>query len=303
MKDQMKVLQLNLTIFVQNKMSNEFILRVQCPDRYGIVAKISSSLNKANLFILDSAHYGDPENKVFFMRAKLVYSKKHLNLKEFSKYFEKECKDLKMEWSIKEADYKPNTAIFVSKYGHCLQDLMYRVDSGILPMKVSCVISNHRDHEKIANWHEIPFFYIPVTKDNKNKAEKEIRKIINDLDIDLMILARYMQILSNKMCKDFYGKIINIHHSFLPSFKGAKPYHQAYEKGVKILGATAHYVSSELDEGPIIDQSVERVNHSKTPKDLELIGRDLESITLARAVKYHIERRIFINNSKTVIFN
>ena len=284
-------------------MSKEYILRVQCPDKYGIVAKVSSTLNKANLFILDSAHYGDPENKVFFMRAKLVYSKKSLDVENFSKFFELECKSLKMKWSIKEANYKPNTAIFVSKYGHCLQDLMYKVDSGILPMKVSCIISNHKDHEKIANWHNIPFFYVPVNKNNKQKSEQETRKILKDLDIDLMILARYMQILSDKMCKDFYGKIINIHHSFLPSFKGAKPYHQAYEKGVKILGATAHYVSSDLDEGPIIDQSVERVDHAKTPKDLELIGRDLESITLARAVKYHIERRIFINKSKTVIFS
>ena len=284
-------------------MNNQYILRVQCPDKYGIVAKVSSTLNKANLFILDSAHYGDPENKIFFMRAKLIYSKKILDLNKFSEFFEKECKSLKMKWSIKEERYKPNTAIFVSKYGHCLQDLLYRVDSGILPMNVSCIISNHKDHEKIANWHDIPFFYIPVNKNNKKKSEQETRKIIKELEIDLMILARYMQILSNKMCKDFYGKIINIHHSFLPSFKGAKPYHQAYEKGVKILGATAHYVSSELDEGPIIDQSVERVDHAKTPKDLELIGRDLESITLARAVKYHIERRIFINKTKTVIFS
>ncbi len=284
-------------------MNNEFILRVQCPDKYGIVAKVSSTLNKANLFILDSAHYGDPEKKLFFMRAKLIYSKKKLNLEEFSVFFEKECKSLKMEWSIKEADYKPNTAIFVSKHGHCLQDLMYRVDSGILPMNVACIISNHKDHEKIAIWHDIPFFYVPISKNIKQKAEKDIRKILKEFDIDLLILARYMQILSDKMCKDFYGKIINIHHSFLPSFKGAKPYHQAYEKGVKILGATAHYVSSDLDEGPIIEQSVERVNHAKSPKDLELIGRDLESITLAKAVKYHIERRIFINNSKTVIFN
>ena len=284
-------------------MKNQYILRVQCPDKYGIVAKVSSTLNKANLFILDSAHYGDPENKIFFMRAKLIYSKKILDLNKFSKFFEKECKSLKMKWSIKEERYKPNTAIFVSKYGHCLQDLLYRVDSGILPMNVSCIISNHKDHEKIANWHDIPFFYIPVNKNNKKKSEQETRKIIKELEIDFMILARYMQILSNKMCKDFYGKIINIHHSFLPSFKGAKPYHQAYEKGVKILGATAHYVSSELDEGPIIDQSVERVDHAKTPKDLELIGRDLESITLARAVKYHIERRIFINKTKTVIFS
>jgi formyltetrahydrofolate deformylase len=284
-------------------MSKEYILRVKCPDRYGIVAKVSTTLNKSNLFILDSAHYGDPENKYFFMRAKLIYSENELDINKFSKFFDKECKSLKMNWSIKEAGYKPNTAIFVSKYGHCLQDLIYRVDSSILPMNISCIISNHKEHEKLANWHKIPFYYIPVNKDNKKQAEKETRKILNELNIDLIILARYMQILSDQMCKDFYGQIINIHHSFLPSFKGAKPYHQAYQKGVKILGATAHYVSPDLDEGPIIDQSVERVDHSKTPKDLELIGRDLESITLARAVKYHLERRVFINNSKTVIFS
>ena len=284
-------------------MSKEYILRVKCPDKYGIVAKVSTTLNKSNLFILDSAHYGDPENKYFFMRAKLIYSENELDINKFSKFFNKECKSLKMNWSIKEAGYKPNTAIFVSKYGHCLQDLIYRVDSGILPMNISCIISNHKDHEKLADWHKIPFYYIPVNKNNKKQAEKETRKILKELNIDLIILARYMQILSDQMCKDFFGQIINIHHSFLPSFKGAKPYHQAYQKGVKILGATAHYVSSDLDEGPIIDQSVDRVDHSKTPKDLELIGRDLESITLARAVKYHIERRVFINNSKTVIFS
>lgn len=284
-------------------MSKEYILRVKCPDKYGIVAKVSTTLNKSNLFILDSAHYGDPENKYFFMRAKLIYSENELDINKFSKFFDKECKSLKMNWSIKEAGYKPNTAIFVSKYGHCLQDLIYRVDSGILPMNISCIISNHKDHEKLADWHKIPFYYIPVNKNNKEQAEKETRKILKELNIDLIILARYMQILSDKMCKDFFGQIINIHHSFLPSFKGAKPYHQAYQKGVKILGATAHYVSSDLDEGPIIDQSVDRVDHSKTPKDLELIGRDLESITLARAVKYHLERRVFINNSKTVIFS
>ena len=284
-------------------MSKEYILRVKCPDKYGIVAKVSTTLNKSNLFILDSAHYGDPENKYFFMRAKLIYSENELDINKFSKFFNKECKSLKMNWSIKEAGYKPNTAIFVSKYGHCLQDLIYRVDSGILPMNISCIISNHKDHEKLADWHKIPFYYIPVNKNNKKQAENETRKILKELNIDLIILARYMQILSDKMCKDFFGQIINIHHSFLPSFKGAKPYHQAYQKGVKILGATAHYVSSDLDEGPIIDQSVDRVDHSKTPKDLELIGRDLESITLARAVKYHLERRVFINNSKTVIFS
>ena len=284
-------------------MSKEYILRVQCPDQYGIVAKISSTLNKANLFILESAHYGDPETKVFFMRAKVVSPKKELNLDNFTKFFSKECKKLSMTWTINDASFKPNTAIMVSKYGHCLQDLLFRVETGSLQMNVSSIISNHRDHEKIADWYKIPFHHIPVIKENKRKSENQIRKILEKEKIDLIILARYMQILSKKMSSDFYGKIINIHHSFLPSFKGAKPYHQAYTRGVKILGATAHYVSDKLDEGPIIDQSVERVDHSKTPKDLELIGRDLESITLARAVKYHLEQRVFVNSKKTVIFS
>ena len=284
-------------------MSREYILRVQCPDQYGIVAKISSTLNKANLFILESAHYGDPDTKVFFMRAKVISPKKELNLDNFSNFFSKECKKLSMTWTINDASFKPNTAIMVSKYGHCLQDLLFRVETGSLQMNVSSIISNHRDHEKLAHWYKIPFHHIPVNKENKRKSENQIRKILEKDKIDLIILARYMQILSKKMSSDFYGKIINIHHSFLPSFKGAKPYHQAYTKGVKILGATAHYVSDKLDEGPIIDQSVERVDHSKTPKDLELIGRDLESITLARAVKYHLEQRVFVNLNKTVIFN
>ena len=159
-------------------MSKEYILRVKCPDKYGIVAKVSTTLNKSNLFILDSAHYGDPENKYFFMRAKLIYSENELDINKFSKFFNKECKSLKMNWSIKEAGYKPNTAIFVSKYGHCLQDLIYRVDSGILPMNISCIISNHKDHEKLADWHKIPFYYIPVNKNNKEQAEKETRKIL-----------------------------------------------------------------------------------------------------------------------------
>ena len=283
-------------------MPKEYILRVQCPDRYGIVAKVSSTLNKSNLFILDSAHYGDPENKTFFMRAKLIYSKKILNTEKFGNFFEKECKSLKLDWSIKEADYRPNTAIFVSKYGHCLQDLMYRVDSGILPMNVSCVISNHKDHEKIAKWHDIPFFYIPVNKKNKEKSEIATRQILKDLNIDLLILARYMQILSDKMCRDFYGKIINIHHSFLPGFKGAKPYHQAFERGVKLIGATCHYVTSDLDAGPIIDQDVARISHRDQVEEMVRLGKDVERTVLARSLRWHLQDRVIVHGNKTVVF-
>ena len=183
-----------------------------------------------------------------------------------------------------------------------MQDLLYRTSVDSLKINIKSVISNHPDLEKIVSDYGIPFHHIEVVKDNKSEVEMKMSKIIEDDNVDLIILARYMQILSTDFCNKYFGKIINIHHSFLPSFKGAKPYHQAYEKGVKILGATAHYVTSELDEGPIIEQTVDRIDHSKSPEDMEVIGRDIESITLAKAVQYHSEQRIFLNNNKTVIF-
>ena len=281
----------------------EYILRGVCPDSLGLVAKVSNFLNEHNLFIKESAHYGDPETQKFFMRVKVISPEKNIDKIKFNERFKELAEEISMDWSFEDAILNPKTSIFVSKYSHCLQDLLYRQSVNALKIDLKSVISNHPDLEKIVSDYGIPFHYVEVSKDSKDKAEARMLDILNEDNIDLIILARYMQILSNDFCEKYYGKIINIHHSFLPSFKGAKPYHQAYKKGVKILGATAHYVSSDLDEGPIIDQSVERVDHAKTPRDLELIGRDLESITLARAVKYHIERRIFINNSKTVIFN
>ena len=196
----------------------------------------------------------------------------------------------------------PKTSIFVSKYSHCLQDLLYRHSVNALKLDIKSIISNHPDLEKIASDYEIPFYHIEVTKDDKQNAETQIIDILKKDKVELVILARYMQILSTNFCEEYFGKIINIHHSFLPSFKGAKPYHQAYSKGVKILGATAHYVTSDLDEGPIIEQTVDRIDHTKSPEDMEIIGRDIESITLAKAVQYHSEQRVFLNNNKTVIF-
>ena len=230
-------------------------------------------------------------------------SKKNLDHKDFSKKFSELAKSLKIEWSLSDASIKFKTAIFVSKFSHCLQDLLYRASVGSLNIDINCVISNHPDLEKIANRYDIPFHHVPIKSNTKETAEKEMQDILAKNQIELLVLARYMQILSDEFCEKYYGNIINIHHSFLPSFKGAKPYHQAYSKGVKILGATAHYVSAELDEGPIIEQSVDRINHSMTPKEMEIIGRDIESITLAKAVKYHTEQRIFLNENKTVIFN
>ena len=281
----------------------EYILRVTCPDRFGVVAKVSTCLNESELFILESAHFGDPETNKFFMRVKVISPNKNFKFNSFEKNFSLIAKELNIEWTLTDANFRPKTAIFVSKYSHCLQDLLYRESVGALPLDIKCIISNHPDLRKIAKSYEIPYHFVNMKKVSKSIAEAKINKILSKEQIQLNILARYMQILSKSFVKKHYGNIINIHHSFLPSFKGAKPYQQAYTKGVKILGATAHYVSSDLDEGPIIEQTVDRINHSMTPKEMEVIGRDIESITLAKAVKYHIEQRIFLNGNKTVIFN
>lgn len=281
----------------------EYILRVTCPDRFGVVAKVSTCLNDSELFILESAHFGDPDTNKFFMRVKVISPNKNFKFNSFEKKFSVIAKELNIEWTLTDANFRPKTAIFVSKYSHCLQDLLYRESVGSLPLDIKCIISNHPDLRKIAKSYEIPYHFINMKKVSKSIAEAKINKILSKEQIELNILARYMQILSKSFVKKHYGNIINIHHSFLPSFKGAKPYQQAYTKGVKILGATAHYVSSDLDEGPIIEQTVDRINHSMTPKEMEVIGRDIESITLAKAVKYHIEQRIFLNGNKTVIFN
>jgi len=281
----------------------EYILRVTCPDRFGVVAKVSTCLNDSDLFILDSAHFGDPDTNKFFMRVKVVSPNKNFKYKSFEKKFSLIANELNIDWTFIDASIKPRSAIFVSKYSHCLQDLLYRESVGSLPIDIKCIISNHPDLRKIAKSYDIPYHFIDMKKNSKSISETKINKILCKENVQLNILARYMQILSKSFVKKHYGNIINIHHSFLPSFKGAKPYQQAYSKGVKILGATAHYVSSELDEGPIIEQTVDRINHSMTPKEMEIIGRDIESITLAKAVKYHVEQRIFLNDGKTVIFN
>ena len=280
----------------------EYILRGVCPDSLGLVAKVSNFLNEHNLFIKESAHYGDPETQKFFMRVKVISPEKNIDKIKFNERFKELAEEISMDWSFEDAILNPKTSIFVSKYSHCLQDLLYRQSVNALKIDLKSVISNHPDLEKIVSDYGIPFHYVEVSKDSKVIAEARMLDILNEDNIDLIILARYMQILSNDFCEKYYGKIINIHHSFLPSFKGAKPYHQAYSKGVKILGATAHYVTGELDEGPIIEETVDRIDHTKSPEDMEIIGRDIESITLAKAVQYHSEQRVFLNNNKTVIF-
>ncbi|GAA2257431.1 formyltetrahydrofolate deformylase [Streptomyces indiaensis] len=206
-----------------------------------------------------------------------------------------------MRWHLEPAGTRHRVLIMVSRYDHCLNDLLFRTRSGDLPIDVVAVVSNHRDHEALVTWHGIPFFHVPVTAATKPEAEARLLGVVDRFDVDLVVLARYMQVLSDDLCTRLPGRVINIHHSFLPSFKGAKPYHQAHERGVKLVGATAHYVTADLDEGPIIAQEVIDVDHSHTPEDLAAIGRDAESAALARAVRWHCEGRVFVQGRRTVI--
>ncbi len=276
-----------------------YILTLSCKDTKGIVAAVSGFLAENGCFILESAQLGDASTGNFFMRSVFTSSDKLASLED---NFQKIADEFTMDWKLHDQSVKPRLLLMVSKQGHCLNDLLHRYASGSLAIEIPAIISNHPDMEEMANWYNIPFHHLPITTKTKSKQEDQIFELIKNLDIDLTVLARYMQIISPNLVEKFYGKAINIHHSFLPGFKGAKPYHQAFDRGVKIIGATAHYVSNELDEGPIIEQEVTRVNHIHTPDKLLSIGQDIESIVLTRAVTYHIEHRIMLNGTKTVVF-
>jgi formyltetrahydrofolate deformylase len=284
-------------------MTKKFTLIISCEDTLGIVAEVSNFIAKNNLFILGSAQMGDESTGKFFMR---IVCRSDGNIKSaqvFKENFTSITEKFKMKVKIFDNDIKTRTLILVSKQGHCLNDILHRYSSGALPIDIAGVISNHQDMRKMVESYDLPYKYLPVNKDNKTQQEQEILDFIENQNVDLTVLARYMQILSPNLVKHIKDKAINIHHSFLPSFKGAKPYHQAYDRGVKIIGATAHYVSDDLDEGPIIEQEVTRVNHSHTPDKLLAIGRDIESIVLSRAIKYHVENRVILNDNKTVVFS
>ncbi len=280
-----------------------FILCVACPDRIGVVAAVSTYLAESGLFITESSHYGDPDTGLFFMRAVFAPTREGFTRAGFDEGFGPLAARYGLTWHLYDARVRPNVVILVSRFDHCLNDLLYRHRIGALDMAVPAIVSNHMDCAWLAERHGIPYFHVAVTRGNKANAERRILEIAEDAKADLVVLARYMQILSDETCAALEGRAINIHHSFLPSFKGAKPYHQAYERGVKIIGATAHYVTQALDEGPIIAQAVEPVSHRHTPDDMIAIGRDIESRVLAQAVKLHIERRIFINGHKTVVLD
>ena len=280
---------------------NDYILTLSCPDRTGIVYRVSGLLFELGCNILDSQQFGDEETGQFFLRVHFDLPVA-VNPNDLRGRLDTLSADYGMDLKLHDARRKQRLLIMVSKQGHCLNDLLFRVHSGHLHAEVAAIVSNHNDYASLAASYGIPFHYLPVTADTKAEQEKQVLQIADQSNTDLVVLARYMQILSADMCRALNGRAINIHHSFLPSFKGARPYHQAHARGVKIIGATAHYVTSDLDEGPIIDQDIERVDHTMTAADLTQVGSDIESLVLSRAVRSHVEHRILLNRNKTVVF-
>ncbi|MFC9507700.1 formyltetrahydrofolate deformylase [Streptomyces sp. NPDC057002] len=280
---------------------DQYVLTLSCPDRKGIVHAVSSYLFMTGCNIEDSQQFGDHDTGLFFMRVHFS-ADAPVSVEKLRASFAAIGDSFQMEWQINRGDQKMRILLMVSKFGHCLNDLLFRARTGALPVEIAGVVSNHTDFAELVGSYDIPFHHIPVTKDTKAEAEGRLLDIVREEGVELVVLARYMQVLSDDLCKALSGRIINIHHSFLPSFKGAKPYHQAHARGVKLIGATAHYVTADLDEGPIIEQEVERVGHDVTPEGLVAIGRDVECQALARAVKWHAERRILLNGRRTVIF-
>ena len=281
-------------------MNHAYILTLSCPDRMGIVHAVSGFLLDNGSNIEEAGQYNDPDTGLFFMRVQFACDKRsHAELQAELRSF---AEPFQMDYKLHATSMPMPTVIMVSKEGHCLNDLLFRCKSGLLPIDVRAIISNHREFYQLAASYNIPFHHLPVNSATKEQVEAKQLEIIAAENAELVVLARYMQILSNNMCQQLAGRAINIHHSFLPSFKGAKPYYQAHHRGVKLIGATAHYVTADLDEGPIIEQDVARADHSKTVESLTAMGRDTESQVLARAVKWHSEHRVLINGHKTVIF-
>ncbi len=287
-------------------MHPEYILTLSCPDQRGIVHKVSGFLAQHGCNIIDSAQFGDAQSQLFFMRVHFSAEDALIDDQALRAEFAALGADMRMQWQLHDAHHKPRVMLMVSKIGHCLNDLLFRYKSGLLPVEIRAIVSNHTDFYQLAASYNIPFHHLPLaagaSAEAKQVQERKVLEIVADNEIELVVLARYMQILSPDMCSALTGKAINIHHSFLPSFKGAKPYYQAHERGVKLIGATAHFVTGDLDEGPIIEQDVERVDHSMGPDTLTAIGRDVECVVLARAVKWFVEHRILLNGHKTVVF-
>lgn len=284
-------------------MRNTATLLVTCPDRKGIVASIADFLYRHDANILHADQHQDAENNLFLMRVEWDLAGSSLTLDNFAEHFSPIAGQFNMNWELKGSQRRARMAIMVSQYDHCLVDLLHRHKSGELDCDIPLIISNHRDTENLAKFYGIPFFHIAVTQDNKTEAEAQQFALFEEYQVDLIVLARYMQILSPDFVKRYPHRVINIHHSFLPAFIGARPYHRAFERGVKLIGATSHYVTEVLDEGPIIEQDITRISHRDQVEDLIQKGRDLERVVLSRAVRWHIENRILLYANKTVIFD
>lgn len=287
-------------------MHPEYILTLSCLDQRGIVHRVSGFLAKHGCNIIDSAQFGDAQSRLFFMRVHFSAEDPSVSDAHLREKFNALAVTMQMTATLNDARRKPKMLLMVSKIGHCLNDLLFRYRSGLLPVEIPAIVSNHAEFYQLAASYNIPFHHLPLAQGagpaDKQRQEQKVIELINATQVDLIVLARYMQILSPELCAVLRGRAINIHHSFLPSFKGAKPYAQAHERGVKLIGATAHFVTGELDEGPIIEQDVERVDHAMDAEALTAIGRDVECVVLARAVKWFVEHRILLNGAKTVVF-
>ncbi len=276
------------------------ILRLNCNDKPGIVAAVATALGNNQCNIEESSQYNDPFSNQFFMRVVFNPIEK-ASLENFTNDFSKIAQTFSMDWHICDASEKIKTIVLVSQHDHCLNDLLYRWRTDHLPIDITAIISNHENVKSLVTDHDLPFYYLPITKETKQDQEQLIKNIITETDSELIVMARYMQILTTDFCETYEGRVINIHHSFLPGFKGARPYHQAYERGVKIIGATAHFATADLDEGPIISQDIENIDHSYTPQKMQSLGQDTEARVLARAINLYAERRVFLKSKRTII--
>ncbi len=284
-------------------MVEELVLNFSCKDQPGIVAAVAGLFSLQGFNIRESSQFEDVREQRFFMRSLLESVEGPKNLSDVKSAFRSVADRYGMDWHVWENKRKTPVLIAVSQWGHCLSSLLNAWKAGSLPVEIVGVVSNHEEMRSLVDWYNLPYHFLPVSAENKPEQEAAMFQVFESSGADLLVLARYMQILSDDLCRRLAGRAINIHHSFLPGFKGAKPYHQAYDRGVKLIGATAHYVTTDLDEGPIIEQSVERVSHASMPDELVQIGRDIEAVTLQRAVKWHCEHRVLLNGKKTVVFN
>ncbi|PTL90695.1 formyltetrahydrofolate deformylase [Halomonas litopenaei] len=283
-------------------MSHFYRLVVSCPDRLGIVARVSNFIAGHGGSITEANQHSDLASGRFFMRYEILADSIGMSKETLCEAFAPVAREFEMDWALRDTRQKRRVVLMVSRESHCLVDLLYRWTAGELDCEIAAVISNHDDMRKMVEWHGIPYHHVPVSADDKSAAFAEVERLVEASEADSIVLARYMQILPPDLCERYSGRVINIHHSFLPSFAGAKPYHQAYQRGVKLIGATCHYVTEELDAGPIIEQDIHRVSHCHTPDDLVRFGRDVEKTVLARGLRWHLEDRVLIHDNKTVVF-